>query len=115
VAQLLTWRVREPRSKERSQLVLANALGDMEVCKEVGLISYESQSDHRDLIGVTPSGVDFDFHLECFDTDDRGRISKLPNLRFPPSTPKAHWRSTKVRGREKHRSGTDPALRYGAL
>jgi hypothetical protein len=33
------------------------------------------QSDDGDLIGVAPSGVDFDFHLERFDTDHRSRIN----------------------------------------
>ena len=29
------------------------------------------QPDHRDLVGVTPSGVDFDLHLKRLDSDDR--------------------------------------------
>jgi hypothetical protein len=32
------------------------------------------QSDDRDLIGVTPSGVDFDLHFKRLHTDDRSRI-----------------------------------------
>jgi hypothetical protein len=36
------------------------------------------QPDHRDLIGVTPSGVHFDLHFKRFDPDDGRRI----NLRW---------------------------------
>jgi hypothetical protein len=36
------------------------------------------QPAHRDLIGITPSGVDFDFHLKRLDTNDRSRT----NLRW---------------------------------
>jgi hypothetical protein len=33
------------------------------------------QSDNRDLIGVPPSGVDFDLHFKRFDPDNGGRIN----------------------------------------